>query len=756
MYRQWLVFCLCALVSFSLVTCKPFVLLPTRGHEVANGWVHLSSTRGELPRLGSSAEQTASVVFDFDRDGVNDFAIAARGRGPSIVGYRRSATGWDAYAIEPETLAIEAGGVDYDIDGDGDRDLVFGGDYSDPHLWWWENPHPNHDPETPWKRREIKNSGPNKHHDQTIGDFDGDGRAELVFWNQKGDRLLLAEIPENPQQTEPWPFVEIFHSEGESEGLTQGDIDGDGRLDLVGGGRWFKYDGANGYRPQTIDDGQKFARVAVGQLVPGDRPEVVFVVGDGRGPLQWYQWDGSQWIGRDLLGFEVDHGHSLAVGDVNGDGHLDIFCAEMRLDGGNDDAKMWVFYGDSRGQFTREELATGFGNHESKLADLDGDGDLDILGKPYNWETPRLDIWLNEGEWHKRAIDARKPWRTVAIEAGDLNGDEWPDVVTGGWWYENPGSLEGNWRRRAIGAPLYQMGTVYDFDGDRDLDILGTEGKGADANARMVWARNDGFGRFTIFENIPEAEGDFLQGVAVGSFRGERLQVALSWHETGRGVQMLTVPQQPDRQSWTWERISEAAQDEALSAGDIDRDGDLDLLLGTKWLRNDGSGWSLQTLARADGDPDRNRLGDLNGDGRLDAIVGFEAISEPGPLVWYEQGMEVTQSWTERAIATPVGPMSLDVADFDGDRDLDVVVGEHQLEHPETAKVYWFENRDGAGLQWQSHLVAVGDEHHDGTQAIDLDRDGDLDLISIGWGHDRVLIYENTRVSGDLHASPEP
>lgn len=94
--------------------------------------------------------------------------------------------------------------------------------------------------------------------------------------------------------------------------------------------------------------------------------------------------------------------------------------------------------------------------------------------------------------------------------------------------------------------------------------------------------------------------------------------------------------------------------------------------------------------------------------------------------------------------------------DGDGDRDLDVVVGEHQLEHPETAKVYWFENRDGAGLQWQSHLVAVGDEHHDGTQAIDLDRDGDLDLISIGWGHDRVLIYENTRVSGDLHASPEP
>jgi hypothetical protein len=36
-------------------------------------------------------------------------------------------------------------------------------------------------------------------------------------------------------------------------------------------------------------------------------------------------------------------------------------------------------------------------NHESKIADLDGDGDYDILDKPYGWQTPRLDIWLNEG-----------------------------------------------------------------------------------------------------------------------------------------------------------------------------------------------------------------------------------------------------------------------------------------------------------------------------------------------------------------------
>lgn len=715
-------------------------------------WIHLSSAQSDIPSPGPSTQQTASLVLDVDKDGLNDFIIGSRVTGPSVLWYRRNPWGWTKYVIDNAFLPIEAGGAFYDIDNDGNLDIVFGGDSQSNKIWWWENPFPYYDPAIPWKRREIKSSGANKHHDEMFGDFDGDGQAEFVFWNQGAKTLFLADIPADPKNAQPWAYAPIYswNSGQEHEGLAKADIDGDGQIDIVGGGRWFTHNGGTQYTPHIIDDDQRFTRVAVGQLKSGGRPEVVFVAGDGKGQLTWYEWIGSAWRRHNLLWFKVDHGHSLAVSDVDGDGDLDIFCAEMRLHGKNADAKMWLFLGDGDGNFTRAVIAKGYGNHEARLGDLDGDGDLDILGKPYDWETPHVDVWLNNGtgltldRWRRHVVDTNKPWRSIFISAADMNGDGHPDMITGGWWYKNPGVSNGSWQRNLIGAPLNNMATVYDFDGDGDMDVLGTQGQGSEANSAFVWARNNGSGVFTILNNIEHGDGDFLQGVGVGQFQDDGpLEVILSWHVGGKGIQSLTVPAHPYSDFWTWRKLSDTSQDEALSVGDIDRDGDLDVLLGTKWLRNDGASWRLYTLHNGGGSPDRNRLADINGDGRLDAVVGFEAISKRGKLVWYEQGNSATSTWIEHVISTVIGPMSLDVADMNGNGALDVVVGEHNLKEPASANLYVFANKDGKGRSWSRHLIYTGDEHHDGTRLVDIDADQDLDIISIGWSHDRVLLYEN-------------
>jgi hypothetical protein len=378
----------------------------------APGWQHVSSERGEIAKPNMGTEQTSATVFDIDKDGVNDFVITERTTAPAVVWYRRTKTGWDRYVLEAELLHPEAGSTFGDVDEDGDLDFIAGGDWRSNEVWWWENPYPKFDANTPWVRHVIKRSGGKKHHDQMWGDVDGDGKAELVFWNQGDNALMLARPPKDPRTyAGEWPMSVIFSytTDGEMaqratsppfkginehEGLWLEDIDGDGKKDIVAGGYWFKHLGGDKFAANAVDGSYHFSRAAAGQLVEGGRAEVVLVVGDGVGPLVMYEWEKGTWKPKTLIE-KVDNGHSLAVGDYDKDGHLDIFLAEMRLNGGNPNSRVYLLYGDGRGSFRTTVVAEGFDNHESKIADLDGDGRYDILGKPYNYGTPGLNIWLN-------------------------------------------------------------------------------------------------------------------------------------------------------------------------------------------------------------------------------------------------------------------------------------------------------------------------------------------------------------------------
>jgi hypothetical protein len=722
-------------------------------------WLYFSTYNGDLPLPNYGNQQTASLVLDIDKDGKNDFVITERTQAPSVTWFKYIGGEWSRFVIENEPLRIEAGGDFLDIDKDGDLDILFGGDSRSNQIWWWENPYPNFEKNKSWKRWIVKNSGANKHHDQIFGDFTGDGKPELVSWNQRDDVLFLLEIPNRPQNNSEWKRTVIFKAEngkGRFEGLAKADIDLDGKIDIIGAGHWFKHQKGTDFSVNVIDDspGREFTRCAAGQLVEGGRPEVVLTPGDADGPINWYEWKDGTWIVHQLCQ-EIIHGHSIAVKDINDDGFLDIFVAEMGRPGAAGNAKTFIYWGNGKGEFVQDIVATGKANHESKLGDLDGDGDIDILSKPYNYGSPGLHIWLQNkaklsiNKWERYQIDVL-PERSMYIKAADLDGDGDKDLIAGGWWWENPGKLGGNWKNFTIGDPLKNMNEVADVDNDGDIDIVGTKGIGSSVNRQFVWAQNNGKGTFKILTNIDSCEsGDFLQGSVLSNF-GKGKGIALGWHKDGRGTYIINIPADPVRERWTIDLISPTTLKEDLSAGDIDGDGDMDLLLGDQWLQNADSNWITYNLGEVtdldeDAEADRNDLVDVNGDGRLDATIGLELAT---PLLWFEAPEDPTQPWKRHSVGDSEGQgFSMDSRDFDRDGDPDIVVGQHRGETVNRVVIY--ENFD-QGSTWIRHTIDEDSkdiiDHHDGTQAVDLDNDGDLDLISIGWYNPKVWIFENKAI----------
>ncbi len=333
------------------------------------------------------------------------------------------------------------------------------------------------------------------------------------------------------------------------------------------------------------------------------------------------------------------------------------------------------------------------------------------------------------------------------IDAADLDGDQHKDIIAGGWWWKNPGDFGGEWERHTIGEPLRNMSVVFDADGDGDIDIVGTQGVGSENNHNHVWARNNGNGQFTILDNIQTGgDGDFLQGCQVVDL-GQGQQILLSWHNDGGGVQALSVPSNPSEHEWKFSTLHSFTEKEDLSTGDIDADGDLDVLLGEHWLENRDGTFKHHRLGHVrEGEADRNDLADVNGDGRLDAIIALELATD---VYWFEAPQDPTKEWKRHLIATVAGQgFSMDTADFDEDGDPDVVIGEHRGK--KNNRVLLFENQNN-GSRWIEHVLDSDStdtiDHHDGTVAVDVDDDGDLDIISIGWYNPEVWVFENQAIT---------
>lgn len=332
------------------------------------------------------AHHDITLLHDLTGNGLPDVIIGGKQGPPHLFWYENPGWARHEMATAPE---LEAGGVVLDVNGDGRPDVIAGQQYNGDTLWWFEHPE---DPREPWPAHVITRAF-RKYHDQAVGDVDGDGEPELVFLSQISGVLAFFDIPADPA-AEPWP-QECLHvidcAVADTEGLVIVDLDGDGRNEIVAGASIFRREG-DGWSRREYAAGFTKTRVAVADL-------------DGDGSLEIVICEGESDAGRLAVchapGFEPQvlqgnlfHPHSLEIADLDGDGRPDIFTAEMGL-GRNEDPAMVVFRNLGAGRFEERIIWRGVPTHEAKVADINGDGRPDVVGKPYHPQR-HIDLWINE------------------------------------------------------------------------------------------------------------------------------------------------------------------------------------------------------------------------------------------------------------------------------------------------------------------------------------------------------------------------
>jgi hypothetical protein len=321
-------------------------------------------------------------------------------------------------------------------------------------------------------------------------------------------------------------------------------------------------------------------------------------------------------------------------------------------------------------------------------------------------------VWAGRIIIQEKVIPHRVNGGLFKLFSADLDSDGDLDIIVPRSfvgdnidWFENDGrTRHPRFTHHTILTPPFSTSSIgaVDMDGDGDMDLVGAF---PIANS-VAWLENDG-------GSPPQFTVRVLDGQALGAI--------------------------------------------LIVGADLDGDGDTDVVSANGmepsivWYENDGLSPPsvVRHVIKAPAYAGPTDVGDLDGDGDPD-IIAIEA-GNPDQLVWYENDGSSPPGFQEHAIASKdlLLTSSTSAADVDGDGDLDIVSGSHNLD-----QVIWYENVGGSTLAFLEHIITEDPDGRPGPPdgfangplgiaAADLDDDGDLDLASGSSIDGKIAWYEN-------------
>lgn len=361
-------------------------------------WFRYHPIARELP--GRAVGLGGLEVADLDADGRRDVVVLNRGD-QHVYWFRNAPDGsWRMRPVGKAPVA-QLGVTQHDIDGDGRQDVVYGG-------FWFHTPR---DPlNEPFTLRVYDSRIRSEIHDIAMADLDGDGNRDVVAL---GDRegLFWYRIPKDPLEARDWHRFTISADVVDREldihgGFAPGgvgDLDGDGDADIVLADRWLENRQAGlEWTHRRIPFGRR------GPWGSSSRSWVADVDGDGDNDIILADCDGQNsgaaWMennGQRPPSFvphylaQIAPGtrgsfHALWYADLSGDGKSDIVVAEQedpKILPQGASPRHYVFVRQPGGSVAFQEqvvLDERLGGHDLRVADMDGDGDADIVFKVWS------------------------------------------------------------------------------------------------------------------------------------------------------------------------------------------------------------------------------------------------------------------------------------------------------------------------------------------------------------------------------------